>query len=85
MNFGVALEGGVKLIKYFSEKYYLDQDRVRVLISEFEAYMRKGSNIMTKQEEINMNLKKRGQRMMRWGVTDETLVAGLTIRFIDDD
>ena len=36
-NFGMNLEGGRKLILYFSEKYNLDDERTRTLIAEFEA------------------------------------------------
>jgi hypothetical protein len=36
-NFGMSIANGHKIINYFSEKYNLDENRHRVLISEFEA------------------------------------------------
>ena len=37
------------------------------------------------QELDRASLQKRDQRLMRWGVNDTVLVAGLVIKFVDDD
>lgn len=84
-NFGVALEGGKKLILYFCDKYSMDKSRVHTLLTEYEAIQRKGGHILNEKEKLMVPMMKRNERLMKYGYDNMTMVVGLVIPFIGDD
>lgn len=41
--------------------------------------------MFTEREQRVVSIQKRGDRLKRFGLTDQTLVMGMTIKFIDSD
>lgn len=84
-NFGVSLEGGKKLILYFSEKYSLDKSRIHTVLTEFEAIQRRGGHILNAKEKMLIPILKRNERLKKYGHDEKTMVMGLVIPYIGDD
>ena len=74
-----------KLILYFSEKYLLDKNRVKTLLSEYEGIQRRDGHILNEKEKIMIPILKRNERLRKFGHDDKTMVMGLVIPFIGDD
>jgi hypothetical protein len=41
--------------------------------------------MFTAKEQLIVSLQRRGNRLKQWGLTDATMLMGMTIKFLDTD
>mmetsp|Transcript_20917 Transcript_20917/g.19974 ORF Transcript_20917/g.19974 Transcript_20917/m.19974 type:complete len:445 (+) Transcript_20917:1627-2961(+) len=85
VNFSLPYEDSNDILIQFCDFYQLEQSRMHLLLTELQSNQKNTSSMFTEKELLIKSLDKRSQRLKNFGLTDLTLVAGMAIKYIDND
>ena len=63
----------------------MEQSRMHLLLTELQSNQRNTQSMFTDKEQLIWSLQRRGNRLKAFGLTDTMQIAGMSIKFIDND
>ena len=82
---GVPYENANEIICYFCNIFQMEKSKMHILLTELQSNQKVTSKMFSDKELKEWSLMKRGNRLVKFGFTDITLVLGLLIKYIDTD
>lgn len=85
VNFGVRYETSYDLLLELCEHFMMDQSRSHLLLTELQSSQKNTSSMFTAKEQLICSLARRGNRLKEFGVTDNTMIVGMSLKYVDSD
>ena len=84
-NYNVQFSETNALLLQLCSHYQMDKNQIRILLTELLSNQKNPTKMFTEKEMLLWSLMKRGERMQKFGFSNNATIIGLTIKFIDSD
>lgn len=85
INFSVPYDQANELVVFCCEQFQLEKSKAHILLTELRSNQKNTSKMFTERETRIWSLQKRSNRLLHLGYSDQTLIVGLLLKYIDSD